>query len=110
MTCASWCPGSTAARNARAELEARLLSELNTEDARFSELSRRLQLYDSRILEQSRGQAQAALLAYQSDAGDFADVMRSYIDELNTRLDHIRLQVNRAQSYAALANLGGLSQ
>ena len=54
--------------------------------------------------------AQAALLAYQSDAGDFADVMRGYIDELNTRLDHLRLQIERAQSYAVLANLGGLSR
>ncbi|MDJ0710429.1 MAG: TolC family protein [Woeseiaceae bacterium] len=96
-----------AARSLRAEVRARLLSELSAEDARFSELSRRLALFEERILEQARGQAQAALLAYQSDAGDFADVMRSYIDELNTRLDHIRLQVDRAQSYASLASLGG---
>ena len=34
--------------------------------------------------------------------------MRGFIDELNTRLDHIRLQTERAQSYAVLANLGGL--
>ena len=52
-------------------------------------------------------QAQAALLAYQSDAGDFADVMRAYIDDLNTRLEHTRLQVERAQSFAVLASLGG---
>ena len=58
----------------------------------------------------SVGAAQAALLAYQSEAGDFADVMRGYIDDLNTRLDHVRLQVERGQSYAVLANLGGLSR
>ena len=97
----------SAARDERAELQARLVSELEAEAVRYSELSRRLSLYEERILEQSRGRAQAALLAYQSDAGDFADVMRSYIDELNTRLDHIRLQVDRAQSHAALARLGG---
>ena len=39
---------------------------------------------------------------------DFADVMRGYIDDLNTRIEFIRLQVERAQSYATLANLGGL--
>ncbi len=100
----------SAARESKAELEARLSSELDAAHARWSELSRRLALYEQRILDQSRGQAQAALLAYQSDAGDFADVMRSYIDELNTRLDHIRLKVDRAQSYAALASLGGFSQ
>ena len=97
----------SAARETKAELRARLISQLNAEYARWSELSRRLALYDSRILDQSKGQAHAALLAYQSDNGDFADVMRSYIDELNTRLDHIRLQVDRAQSHAALASLGG---
>jgi len=65
-------------------------------------------LFESTILDLSESQAQAALLAYQSDAGDFADVMRGYVDDLNTRLDHVRLQVERAQSYAALASLGGL--
>ena len=49
------------------------------------------------------------MLAYQSDAGDFADVMRAYIDHLNTRIEHIRLNVDRAQAYAVLANLGGLA-
>ena len=68
----------------------------------------RLVLYETQILEQSNGQAQAALLAYQSDTGDFSDVMRGYIDDLNTRIEHVRLQVQRAQSRVALANLGGL--
>ncbi len=96
---------AVAARNA---LQAELASDLDAEYARWNDLSRRLSLYETRILQQSDGQAQAALLAYQSDAGDFSDVMRGYIDHLNTRLEHIRLQVERAQSYAALANLGGL--
>ena len=91
-------------------LKAELESRLTREYARWSDLTRRLTLYESRILGQSEGQARAALLAYQSDTGDFADVMRGYIDDLNTRLEHIRLQVDRAQSYAVLANLGGLSR
>jgi outer membrane protein TolC len=99
-----------AATNSQAALRARLGSELEAEYARWTDLTRRLALYDTQILEQSKGQAQAALLAYQSDAGDFADVMRAWIDDLDTRLDHIRLQVQRAQSYAVLANLGGLEQ
>ena len=99
-----------AATSARAALKARLDSELDIEYVRWTDLTRRLALYDRQILAQSQGQAQAALLAYQSDAGDFADVMRSSIDHLDTRLQHIRLQVTRAQSYAVLANLGGLEQ
>ena len=99
-----------AARYSQHELSARLKSELDAEYARWTDLTRRLALYETLILEQSKGQAQAALLAYQSDTGDFSDVMRGYIDDLNTRLEHIRLQVERAQSYAMLANLGGLER
>lgn len=99
-----------AAVHTQAELNARLVSELEAEFARWTDLTRRLALYDKQILDQSRIQAQAALLAYQSDTGDFADVMRAHIDELNTRLEYIRLQVERAQSYAALANLGGIDR
>jgi len=50
------------------------------------------------------------LLAYRSETGDFADVMRGHIDDLNTRLDHVRLQIERGQSYTVLANHGGLSR
>jgi outer membrane protein TolC len=99
-----------AATSSQAALKARLGSELDAEYARWTDLSKRLALYDTQILAQSKGQAQAALLAYQSDAGDFADVMRASIDDLDTRLQRIRLQVKRAQSYAMLANLGGLEQ
>lgn len=99
-----------AAVESRAELLARLRSQLGAEYARWTDLTRRLALYESQILGQSTSGAEAALLAYQSDAGDFADVMRAQIDDLNIRLEHIRLEVERAKSYAALANLGGLSQ
>ena len=99
-----------AAINSQAELSARLGSELNAEYARWQDLSRRLELYETRLLDQSRSQAEAALLAYQSDAGDFADVMRAYIDDLNARVAYLRLQVDQAKSYAVLANLGGLEQ
>lgn len=99
-----------AADEAKEQLRRKLLSQLEAEHARWHELTRRIELFDQRILVQTRDHAQAALLAYQSEAGDFADVMRGSIDELNTRLDYLRLQVERAQSYAVLANLGGLRQ
>lgn len=97
-----------AADESREQLSRRLTSQLEAEYARWKDLTRRIDLYDRVILVQTQDHARAALLAYQSDAGDFADVMRGYIDELSTRLDRLRLQVDRAQSYAVLANLGGL--
>ncbi len=97
----------SAARSSREQTLRGLQSQLGVEYARWRDLSRRLSLYDTRILDQAKGHADASLLAYQNDRGDFADVMRGYVDNLNTRIDHIRLQVERAQSYAVLANLGG---
>lgn len=89
-------------------LQRSLESRLAAEYARWQELSRRLSLYEERILVQARDHAQAALLAYQNDRGNFADVMRGYIDDLNTRIDYVRLNVEREQAYAVLANLGGI--
>ena len=98
-----------AATESKQELLRRLNSRLAAEYARFTDLSRRIDLYEQQILSLATDQAEAALTAYQSDTGDFADVMRGRIDDLNTRVDHIRLQVERAQSFAVLANLGGMS-
>jgi len=98
----------SAARSSREQTLRGLQSQLNAEYARWQDLTRRLALYDTHILNQTKDHAEASLLGYQSDQGDFADVMRGYIDDLNTRIDHIRLQVERAQSYAVLANLGGI--
>ena len=97
-----------AAMDSKEELRRRLNSQLEAEYARYRDLNRRIALYEQQILAQAEDQANAALLAYQSEAGDFAEVMRAYIDDLNTRLELTRLQTERAQSYAVLANLGGL--
>ena len=97
-----------AAAQSRKQLLRQLGSELDSEYARCQNLNRQVALYQDFILIQAEDQAAASLAAYQSEAGDFSDVMRGYIDELNARLDHVRLQVDRAQSYAVLANLGGL--
>jgi outer membrane protein TolC len=96
-----------AADQSREELLRRLNSQLDSEYVRWEELGSRLALYEESILGVSADNASAALAAYQSDTGDFADAMRGYVDDLNTRLEYIRLQVERAQSYAMLANLGG---
>jgi len=98
----------TAALAEKERLLRSLESRLVAEYARWQELSRRLDLYEQRILVQAGDHAQATLLAYQNDRGDFADVMRGYIDDLNTRIDYVRLNVEREQAYAMLANLGGL--
>jgi outer membrane protein TolC len=100
----------SAAVATKGQLHAQLRSELNSEHTRWTDLSRRIALYEAQILQLSKNQAEAALLAYQSDAGDFSDVMRAQVNNLDTRLEHIGLQIERAQSYAVIANLGGLAR
>ena len=107
---------SAALSKRRAAVESRdlllrdLASTLDREYARWQDLSRRMELYEDRILDLAGSHAQATLTAYQSDAGDFGDVMRGHINELDTRVEHLRLRVERAKSYAALANFGGFSR
>jgi len=98
-------------RAAGALLEAarrRLASRFEAEYAQWRQLGRRIDLYETTILIQAEDRARAALAAYRSDTGDFAEVMRGRIDELGARLELIRLQFEQGQSHARLANLGGL--
>ncbi len=99
----------SAAAAEREQLKRQLVRQLESEFARWRDLERRLVLYDERILVQSHQHAEAALLAYQNDRADFDDVMRAYIEDLNTQIEHIRLQAEQGQSYALLANLGGIT-
>jgi outer membrane protein TolC len=100
----------SAVMGTREQLHRKLASRVDAEYAKWEQTDRRLSLYEARMLPQSSEQAQAALAAYQSAIGDFADVMRGYIDDLNTRLDFLRLQVDRAQSHAELKTLGGFQK
>lgn len=106
-TLASALRERSAAQEDKEKARRMLSSRLDSMYAQWQEIDRRLALYESKILVQTREQAEAALVAYQSDRGDFADVMRGYVGDLNARLDHIHLQVQRAQTYAMLASLGG---
>lgn len=85
----------------------RLAAELAREQRRFEDLGRQLALYRSAVLAQAEANAEATLAAYRSETADFADVMRSYLDDLEVRLAHLRLRVDRRRSQAQLAYLTG---
>ncbi len=95
----------SSARSASERVAASLESKLRAEYARWTDLTRRLALYETRLLSLSEQQAGAALRAYESDAGDFTDVARSFVDALNARIQHLEIQVERAKSFATLASL-----
>lgn len=84
-----------------------LQRQLETGFARRQQLESRLKLYENTVLQQSRLLAAASLHAYQSNTGSFAEVMRAYIAGLNTELDFIRLQTDRAKAQVLLDYLTG---
>lgn len=89
------------------ESRRRLRARLREEHGRWQDLGRRLALYQDAVLSQTRAHAEASLTAYRSETADFADVMRGYINDLEARLDHLALRVDRRRSETRLAYLGG---
>lgn len=79
-----------------------LVADLQQETANEEQLKNRHQLYNKLLLPQAKQQTQASLSAYQSDRGNFSDVMRAYIDDLNVRLDERRIAVDHLQSMARI--------
>jgi len=91
----------------REQLRRRLGSRLAAEHARWQSLGRRIELQRDTILPQAEARAAAALAAYRSETGDFAEVMRGRIDVLDALLELKRLETARLTSRAELARLGG---
>jgi len=81
-------------KDKRVEILREIMSSLQQEYSNKNQIIKRNKLYQSLLLPQAKQQAEAALLAYQSDRGDFADVMRAHIDNLNALLDNMRITID----------------
>ncbi len=62
----------------------------------------RIVRYRQKILPQMAEEVEATLTAYTNDDGDFADVMRARIAELNAAIELLKLQVSRLKNIAEL--------
>ncbi|MBN7796474.1 TolC family protein [Parahaliea mediterranea] len=91
-----------ASRTDRALALRGLRGGFETERARLFQLESRLDLYSERLLRQMHEQAEAALAAYTADDGDFAEVVRARIDELNARVEALDIHVERQRTIARL--------
>ncbi len=89
-------------KDKRVALLRQLVASLQQEVAVEEQLQNRHQLYLKLLLPQAKQQTRASLLAYQSDRGDFSDVMRAYIDDLNVKLDERRIAVDHLKSKAKI--------
>ncbi|GAA0792086.1 TolC family protein [Marinobacterium sediminicola] len=79
-----------------------LLAAYDTSLAAWTRLNERLSLYRKQLLPQTAQAAEAALNAYTRDAGDFAEVVRARIAELNARLAEIEIVAEQQKQVAQL--------
>ncbi len=69
---------------------------------RLERLDQRIALYRARLLQEIHEQAEASLNAYTNDVGDFSEVIRSRIAELNANIDFLNIQVERLKTVSQL--------
>ncbi|MBU2880290.1 TolC family protein [Aliiglaciecola lipolytica] len=79
-----------------------MLSQLESLLSQRQRLADRLANYDASILPQMHEQAEAELTAYTSNNGDFGEVMRARIAELNSRLERILIATKKQKVNAHL--------
>jgi outer membrane protein TolC len=94
-----------AMQSTRLLLLKQLMSRYNDARALLQRLEEQAALYDDVLLEQMKTLSRSALNAYTSDQGDFADVMRAYVAELNARVETIRIRTEMLKTIAQLKYL-----
>lgn len=72
-----------------------LISTFSSAKGRLLRVNERKILYTDRLLPQIHDQAQASLTAYTNNDGDFAEVVRARIAELNAEIDFLSINVQR---------------
>jgi hypothetical protein len=66
-----------------------------------------LQLFEQRTIAEAKMNVDSTLSAYQNDVTDFTTLMRSYLTELETRLEMLRVRIEKAKVQSKLLYLMG---
>jgi len=93
---------SSAVKTEKWLLIRKLIASFETSRAQLIRLNQRKRLYQERLLPQMHDQAEASLTAYTNDDGDFSEVVRSRIAELNAAIDALSINVERQKSIVQL--------
>lgn len=80
----------------------KLKAGFETTRAQLIKLNERQNLYANELLPQMGEQAEASLTAYTNDDGDFAEVVRARIAELNAKIDALNIEVDRQKTIIQL--------
>ena len=81
--------------------------ELGRAYAQWARLGERIALYQDEVLKQAQDTADAALIGYQNETADFAELVRAELAVLDTKLTLLRLRIDRAKAQAQLLYLAG---
>lgn len=102
-----------ALENAAEQVRLGLLRDMHTDVAKaygdWQASSERLMLLRDAIVPQSESHAKAVLQAYQNKEGSYTDVLLSYVDEVDAKLDLHRVTIERLQAWAKIDSLNGRS-
>ncbi len=79
-----------------------LQSGFESSKSQYLRLMERKSLFDSRLLQEISEQREASLSAYTHDDGDFAEVIRASIAELNTRIEALNIDIDIQKNIAQL--------
>lgn len=71
-----------------------LMAQMQATHQTLTLLAQRRELYSNTLLAQMNQQVESSLTAYTNDDGEFSEVIRSRIDQLNAQMDEVTIQVD----------------
>ncbi|MGB3225661.1 MAG: TolC family protein [Desulforhopalus sp.] len=80
----------------------KMIADFEKSRAKLLRLNERQKLFQIELLPQFHEQAEASLTAYTNDDGDFAEVVRARIAELNALIDALSIDVERQKAIIEL--------
>jgi len=93
---------SAAIKTEKWQLMRKMLAQFEATKSQLHRLTQRQQLYASRLLPQMHEQAEASLTAYTNDDGDFSEVVRARIAELNAEIDALAINLDKQKTIVSL--------
>lgn len=79
-----------------------MLSSVEKELRQLKRLTDRQSIYKQQLIKQTHDQAEASLTAYTNDDGDFSEVVRARIAELNARVSLLKINVDTLKAVARI--------
>ncbi len=93
---------ASAVKTEKWQLLRKLMASFETSKAQLLRLNQRQALYQTQLLPQMHEQAEASLTAYTNDDGDFAEVVRARIAEMDAEISALNINVERQKSILQL--------